>query len=115
MADLRARGHLPLPYYPSFRTGDDPGERHRSGALLAALLAPLPRRAQPPGHPGGDAQLAALSTPGGTTRAVLESLLARAADQAPAWVRAAGEADLAGAQLAGTEVPLTYKTTPPPA
>jgi hypothetical protein len=113
MADLRARGHLPLPYYPSFRTGNDPASgidrapsgprfssrylavRNRLGILVEThSWRPYPHRVA-------------------TTRAVLEALLARAVDQAPAWARAAAEADRAGARLAGTEVPLTYQTAPP--
>ncbi len=113
MTDLRARGHLPLPFYPSFRSGNDPTSgiertpssprfsnrylavRNRIGILVEThSWRPYPHRVR-------------------TTRAVLESLLTQAILQAPAWSRATRAADGAGARLAGAEVPLTYQVVPP--
>jgi hypothetical protein len=113
MADLSARGHLPVPYYPSFRRSQDPASgidraplaprfsnrylavRNRLGVLVEThSWRAYPHRVR-------------------TTRAVLEALLARAAAEAPAWARTARDADRTGAQLGGNEVALVYQTVPP--
>ena len=61
----RARGHLPLALLSlRFAAGNDPGERHRAGPLVAPFFQPLPGRTQPDRRPGGDAQLAPVSPPG---------------------------------------------------
>ncbi len=112
MADLRAGGHLPVPFYPSFRNGNDPASgidtapaspryssrylavRNRLGVLVEThSWRPYPHRVR-------------------TTRAVLESIFAQASKSAGAWAHAAAEADRSGQQLAGGEVPLTWKTAP---
>jgi hypothetical protein len=113
MADLRARGHLPLPFYPSFRSANDPSSgidrapsapryshrymavRNRLGILVEThSWRPYPHRVR-------------------TTRAVLEALLGQAVAHAPAWAQAVQGADRAGARLAGSEVALTFRTEPP--
>jgi hypothetical protein len=112
MADLAGRGHLPLPFYPSFRNGNDPQSgidtspgsprfsnrylsiRNRLGVLVEThSWRPYPYRVR-------------------TTRAVLEAILLQASKNAPAWLAAAGEADRASERLAGTDVPLSWKATP---
>jgi hypothetical protein len=114
MEDLGGRGHLPLPFYPSFRSGNDPqsgvdtapgnprysnrylAARNRLGVLVEThSWRPYPYRVR-------------------TTRAVLEALLEQASESVSAWAAAAAEADRAGERLGGSEVTLVWKAGPEP-
>jgi hypothetical protein len=107
-ADLTALGHLPLPFYPSFVTDDDPtsgfaiGEapprfstgyttaRDRLGILVEThSWRTYPERVA-------------------STRHLLEAVLARAPKEAAGWRAAAEAADRAGSALAGTQVALAF-------
>jgi hypothetical protein len=111
MQRLTAQGSLPLDFYPSFRTDDDPasgfavqvspprfsqeywGLRNRIGVLVEThSWKPYPVRVR-------------------VTRNSIVDLLALTADNGAAWLDAAGAADRAGAALAGTSVPLRYTNT----
>jgi hypothetical protein len=110
MSDLRARGHLPVPYYPAFGSGNDPSSgidrapsaprfsnrylaaRNRLGVLVEThSWRPYAHRVR-------------------TTSAVLESLLGQVVARGASWQQAARAADQAGARLAGAPVPLTFQT-----
>jgi hypothetical protein len=113
-ARLRAQGHLPLDFYPSFRDEDDPA----SGVDVSPLS---PRFSN--GYFGARNRLGMLVETHSwrpyayrvrTTRVILEALLEAAVTQAAGW-RAAGQAaDAEGEKLGGTEVPLLYKAGPVP-
>jgi hypothetical protein len=108
MADLTALGHLPLPFYPSFQTDDDPS----SG--FAINEAP-PRFST--GYSAARDRLGILVETHSwrtyrervtSTRHLLETVLVRAVKEAAGWRAAAEAADRAGAQLGGTEVALAF-------
>jgi hypothetical protein len=107
---LKAAGSLPLDFYPSFRTSDDPasgfevsvgpprfsqeywGLRNRIGVLVEThSWKPYAHRVK-------------------TTRASILAMLELAAAQGSEWRAAAGAADLRDAQLRGP-VPLAYRVT----
>jgi hypothetical protein len=107
-ADLTALGHLPLPFYPSFLTDDDPA----SG--FAVNEAP-PRFST--GYTAARDRLGILVETHSwrtyaervtSTRHLLEAVLARAVTEAASWREASLAADRAGAQLGGTEVALAF-------
>ena len=108
-ARLRAQGHLPLDFYPAFRSEDDPasgidsiplpprfsngyfGARNRLGMLVEThSWRPYQHRVR-------------------TTHAILQALLEAAPAQAASWKEAGQAADAEGERLGGTEVPLLYK------
>ena len=108
---LSAMGHLPLPFYPSFREPDDPA----SG--FSTEPGP-PRFSQ--GYAAARNRIGVLvethswATNEQRVRAVhdlLAALFERAREGASAWRAAADAADAAGARLAGTPVALTYRPT----
>ncbi|HLL81809.1 MAG TPA: M14 family zinc carboxypeptidase, partial [Longimicrobium sp.] len=111
LSELTAQGHLPLPFYPSFRKEDDP----MSG--FAAGVAP-PRFSQ--------AYWAARNRIGvlvethawfdyphrvKTTRNVVQAWLRRAAEDGPALLEAARAADARDRRAGATEVVLAIDTT----
>jgi hypothetical protein len=106
---LRARGHLPLSFYPFFRKDDDPASgfdasplppryshryfaaRNRLGLLVEThSWRPYAHRVA-------------------TTRDVLDVLLDLAVEQAPSWLRAGQAADAEGTGLGGTSAALAFK------
>ncbi len=106
---LTSAGHLPLPYYPSFRDGDDP----TSGVVASAFG---PRFAH--GYWGWRERLGLLVEthswkPYGTrvhaTKVVLESVLDAAARDGASWRAAAQAADAEAAALPGHDVPLAFE------
>jgi hypothetical protein len=109
MADLTALGHLPLPFYPSFVTDDDP----TSG--FAINEAP-PRFST--GYTAARDRLGILVETHSwrtypervtSTRHLLDAVLVRAVKEAAGWREAALAADRAGARLGGTEVALAFE------
>ena len=113
-ARLAALGHLPLPFYPSFREHDDPASgfavyvspprfsdgyaaaRNRVGVLVEThSWVPYPRRVR-------------------STYDLLGALFTDAVTRAPALRAAAERADVATARLAGQAVTLTHRTTATP-
>ena len=112
MKRVAARGHLPLPFYPSFRKAEDPASgvnavpppprfstgyfaaRNRLGILVEThSWRPYPHRVR-------------------TTRVVLEELLAEAVTGAAGWLAAARAADAAESALGGQEVSLAFEAEP---
>ena len=104
-------GHLPVPFYPSFITSDDPASGFEDGE-------PPPRFSQAYAsarnrigilvethswHPYGQRAR--------STYHVLQALLERAVRDGRAWREAADAADVAGAALAGTQVPVSFRAT----
>jgi hypothetical protein len=111
MRQLAAQGSLPLDFYPSFRTDDDPASgfaatvsprsfsheywalRNRIGVLVEThSWKPYPVRVR-------------------VTRNTVIDLLELTAASGAAWLEAARAADRAGAALAGTSVALRYVNT----
>jgi hypothetical protein len=109
MQRLARRGHLPLPFYPSFTKNEDPtsaveappapprlshayfGARNRLGVLVEThSWRPYAYRVR-------------------TTRAVLEELLDEARTQAAGWLAIAKTADRAESALAGQELALAFE------
>jgi hypothetical protein len=112
LARLRAQGHLPLDFYPSFRDEDDPAS--------GIDASPLPPRFSN-GYFGARNRLGMLVETHSwrpyayrvrTTREILRALLDAAVTQAAGWREAGEAAD--GEQLGGTEVPLFFKATDVP-
>ena len=112
MEALKATGHMPLDFYPSFVRTDDPSSgfanelpspRFSTGywplwnrfAVLVETHSwkPYPHRVR-------------------TTVDTLEALLAAAAEQGPAWIDAALAADRADHEMGGTDLPLEYNHGP---
>ena len=111
-AGLAARGHLPLPFYPSFIVYDDPASGFDHGD-------PPPRFSQAYAAARGRIGILVETHSWRTyperirsTRNLLEVLLERAGTDAAAWRQAADAADAAGARLAGAEVVLTHDVAP---
>jgi hypothetical protein len=111
LAKLTATGHLPTPFYPSFRKDDDPA----SGVVASAFG---PRFAH--GYWGWRERLGLLVethswkpyvTRVHATAEVLVASLEAAARDGAAWRRACDEADAQAAALAGTSVPLAFEPT----
>jgi hypothetical protein len=109
----RGRGHLPLPFYPSFRKDDDP----TSGIDAAPGPARFSQR-----YAAARNRLGILVETHSwrdyayrvrTTRDVLEAILEEAAAHAATWRKTELEADRAGAELGGHDVALAWKTVPP--
>lgn len=111
MLKLKAAGHLPLWFYPSFDRDDEPS----SGISI---------RPQPPRFSNGywalRNRLGVLVETHSwrdykhrcqATLAALDALIAGLADQAASWQKAAREADAAATRLAGQPVTLRYKNT----
>jgi hypothetical protein len=108
-ARLTALGHLPLPFYPSFMTLDDPATGFDDGE-------PPPRFSS--GYAAARGRLGMLVETHSwhtyrervrATYDVLQALVERAVDDGPGW-RAAGQgAERADAGVAGRPVVLTYK------
>lgn len=107
-ARLTALGHLPLPFYPSFREDEDPGSgfavgeapvrfsqayagaRSRIGILVEThSWRPYKQRVESTYH-------------------LLQALFEQAAKDAPAWVAAARDAEAADQALRGGELPVVY-------
>jgi hypothetical protein len=114
VARVARRGHLPLSFYPSLRTGDDPASGFD--------LTPLPPRYST-GYLATRNRLAILvethswkSYPQRvkTTRDVLAELFEMAAGQASGWRQRERDADDEAAHLAGGEVPLVFAAVGPP-
>jgi hypothetical protein len=114
IAGLTRRGHLPVPFYPSFRKDGDPD----SGIDVSP---PPPRMSH--GYAGWRNRLGILVETHSwrdyphrvkTTRALLEELLQLAPREAPRWKAAARAADRAGAALAGKPVVLRWRAEGPP-
>ncbi len=108
MADLAQAGSLPLPFYPSFVTEDDPSSgfiddvflprfstgyfqlRNRLSMLIEThSWKDYPRRVQ-------------------ITRTTIDSILAQIALHGAEWRKTALAADILAAQMAGQPVPLSY-------
>jgi hypothetical protein len=109
----RARGHLPLPFYPSFRKEDDP----TSGIDAAPGPARFSHRYAPARN-----RLGILVETHSwrdyahrvrTTRDVLEAILEEAVAHAGHWRDAGLQADQWRARLAGHDVALAWKSEPP--
>lgn len=113
-AELEGKGHLPVGFYPAFNADDDPASGFSYGW-------PSPRFA--------NAYWAANNRYGllvethswkdfgarvKTTYDVCLGLLTQAARNGPAWLKAAAEADAAGAKQAGGDVALLYEPTKQP-
>ncbi|HXU81920.1 MAG TPA: peptidase M14, partial [Polyangia bacterium] len=110
-ARLRAQGHLPLDFYPAFRSEDDPASgidaspppprfsnayfaaRNRLGMLVEThSWRPYQHRVK-------------------TTRVILQALVEAAVTQAASWREAGQATDAEGERLGGTDVALMYKAT----
>jgi hypothetical protein len=109
---LTALGHLPLAFYPSFVTDDDP----RSGF---AVGEPPPRFSQ--SYAAARSRLGILvethswRTYPERTRATyhaLQAIFERAATDAARWLQVDRDADRADIALRGTKVPLVYENGP---
>jgi murein tripeptide amidase MpaA len=111
LADLKAQGSDPKPYYMSFAKEDDPMSgfvdgmptprfshgyfvtRNRIGVLVEThSWKDYPTRVR-------------------STRNTIVSLLSQVAQHGKAWAKTAREADARAANLAGADFPLTYRTT----
>ncbi|MET0322181.1 MAG: M14 family zinc carboxypeptidase [Duganella sp.] len=111
LADLKAQGSDPKPYYMSFAKEDDPMSgfvdsmptprfshgyfvtRNRIGVLVEThSWKDYPTRVR-------------------STRNTIVSLLSQVAQHGKAWIKTAHEADARAANLAGADFPLTYRTT----
>ena len=112
MDRLAKRGHLPLPFYPSFRRNEDPasgvdvvpggprlshsyfGWRNRLGVLVEThSWHDYPHRVR-------------------TTRAVVEEVLQAAIEGGASWRAASRAGDRTGAAIAGKPLTLAWKTQP---
>lgn len=109
-ARLRATHHLPLPFYPSFRTDDEP-------ASGFARDAPPPRFSQP--YAAARNRLGILvethswRTYGERVRAtydLLDALFVEASAHAAEWREAGAAADQTDTRLGGSSVPLAFRT-----
>jgi murein tripeptide amidase MpaA len=112
MTGLSKSGHLPLDFYPSFVRTDEPSSgfaNDMSSPRFSLGYRPLWNRFailvethswRPYAHRVR------------TTIDTLETLLAATADDGPAWLRAAEEADRADLRLGGTSLPLDYDHGP---
>lgn len=111
LADLEARGSLPLPFYPSFETHDDPSSgivdgvapprfshgyfalRNRFGILVEThSWKEYPVRVR-------------------ITRNLVVGMLEQTARHGRDWLRAAADADARAAALGGRDVPLDWVAT----
>ncbi len=112
IAELARKGSLPLDFYPSFVTADDPASgfedsvspprfshgyfllRNRLGMLVEThSWRPYPERVR-------------------TTRNTIVAVLEQIARHGAAWRRDADAADARASRLAGTPLPLTWTTLP---
>lgn len=111
ITDLAAQGSLPLPFYPSFVSNDDPASgfadnvaqprfsngyfqlRNRFGMLIET-------------HSWKD-----YATRVRVTHDAILSILNQVAQRGSDWLKAARDADERSAQLAGKEVPLDFSVT----
>jgi hypothetical protein len=109
-ARLAEAGHLPLAFYPSFVTYDDPSSGFSDDESPPRFSS---------GYAAARGRLGVLvethswrtySERVRATRDVLEALLARAVTDGAAWRAAAAETDAADARLAGREVVLLHGT-----
>ncbi|CAN5518465.1 M14 family metallopeptidase [soil metagenome] len=110
-ADLRARGWLPLHFYPSFVVEDDPKSGFEYGvppprfsttySLLRNRFAMLVET-----HSWKD-----YATRVQTTHDTIVSVMARMATHGSEWLQEAHEADARAMQIGGETFPLTYKAT----
>ena len=111
MADLKAQGSDPKPYYISFAVNDDP-----SSGFVDSMPAPrfstgyFPMRNRfamlVETHSWKD-----YPTRVRITRNTIVSLLSQVGAHGQQWLKTAREADARAAALAGAEVPLSYRTT----
>ncbi len=111
IADLAQQGSLPLPYYPSFVTGDDPSSGFADGVspprfstgyfLLRNRMGMLVET-----HSWKD-----YATRVRITRNAIVSVLSLVADHGSDWLASAHAADKRAAAMAGQPVPLDYVTT----
>jgi hypothetical protein len=111
LGDLTASGSLPLGFYASFVVDDDPASGFADGVApprfshgyfqLRNRFAMLVETHSWKDYP----------TRVRITRNTIVSLLSQMALHGQEWQRLAHEADLRSAQLAGSSVPLSYKTT----
>lgn len=111
VADLARNGSLPLPFYPAFIKEDDPASGIRDGV-------PPPRLSH--GYFWLRNRIGMLVETHSwkeypmrvnATRQVVLSVVDQFARHGATWRRVAAEADVRAGALAGTPVPLTYKTT----
>src|SRR5262249_50584983 len=111
-ADLTARRHLPVTFYPSFIKDDDPMSGFAEGE------AP-PRFSQ--AYAGVRSRIGILVENHSwrtyehrvkTTYDFLRALFERAAREAPAWIQAEHAADDADLALGGTELPVVWDNGP---
>jgi hypothetical protein len=111
-ARLTALGHMPLPFYPSFETDDDP----TSGF---AVNEPPPRFSQ--GYAGTRSRLGILvethswrtyKERAQSTYHMLQALFERATTDAASWRATELDADRADQALRGTDLPLAYDNGP---
>jgi hypothetical protein len=108
LAELEAKGHHPLPFYPSFRTADDPKSGFAYGIAPPRFgygYWPLRNRFAilVETHSWKD-----YATRVRATRSVLEATLAQAAQAGPEWLLAARAADQADRDGEGGEVTLRW-------
>ncbi|PJJ99015.1 peptidase M14 [Lysobacteraceae bacterium NML91-0213] len=111
MADLAARGSLPLPFYPSFVRHDEPDSGFVDGVspprfstgyfLLRNRLAMLVET-----HSWKEYPVRVR-----TTRNTIVSVLEHVARHGRDWMRVAREADRRAAALGGQDVPLDWRAT----
>ncbi len=108
IADLAAKGSLPLPFYPSFVVNDDPASGIKHGVspprfshgyfVLRNRLGMLVET-----HSWKDYR-----TRVRVTRNVIDSVLAHVAERGGEWMRVAKEADGRASALAGRPIALSY-------
>ena len=111
MADLRRQGSDPKPYYISFAVDDDP---------LSGFTDTLPEPRYSHGYFEWRNRIGVLvethswkdyPTRVRITHNTIVSLLSQVAEHGQDWLATAHAADVRSAALAGTAVPLTYKTS----
>lgn len=111
IAQLAAQGSLPLPFYPSFVTTDDPASGFSDGVSpprFSTGYAPLRNRFAMlvETHSWKD-----YPTRVRITRNTVVAVLEQMAAHGRAWHTQAREADARSAKLAGQTVPLSYEAT----
>ncbi|MFA9218893.1 MAG: M14 family metallopeptidase [Sphingomonadaceae bacterium] len=109
--DLRRQGSDPKPFYAAFDVNDDPASGFVDGMATPRFSTgyyPLRNRLAMlvETHSWKD-----YPTRVRITRNTIVSLLEQVAQHGKAWLKTAHDADARSAALAGTPVPLTYKTT----
>ncbi|MDQ3118386.1 MAG: peptidase M14 [Verrucomicrobiota bacterium] len=111
LADLSGREWLPLPFYPSFVTEDDPQSGFEDGVpppRFSTTYFPLRNRfcVLVETHSWKD-----YPTRVRVMRDTIVSVMAQIARHGGEWAKVARDADARAAQLGGQNFPLTYKAT----